>query len=497
MKKTFALLLCLVLLLALLPGTARAEQGSALPEDTQEKIDEYVLREMARGKIPGLSIAIVHGDQLIYSAGYGSASDGGAAVTADTPFVLGSISKAFTALAIRQLANEGKIDYSAPVTRYIPWFRTSDAVESDRITILDLVNHTSGFSTVSGGGRYLGDTYSLETLVRRLDKVALNRPVGSSEEYSNLNYLVLGLVVEMVSGMPYADYIQTNIFDPLGMTQSYTTERTALSGGLAAGHRIVFGFPVETHIPFPDGNLAHGFLISSANDMATFMRLYLNNGYYGDASIIPGNELARPADPLAPRASGNPFYDVYWKPADVMLGYYGHGGATVNYRTDFIINQETRYGVVVLSNVMGDFFDPVVDAASISAGITRLLAGRVIPKATPIGVNNAGIILIAVSAAVLLFALLRLVWTRRFLAGIRAGGWRRGVKLGLMILFDLLAPIGLIVMVYVSFESTLDYAMQALPDQMLPLYLVILVLLITGIIKLSLLLREKKRTKTE
>ena len=66
-----------------------------------------------------------------------------------------------------------------------------------------------------------------------------------------------------------------------------------------------------------------------------------------------------------------------------------------------------------------------------------------------------------------------------------------------MILFDLLAPIGLIVMVYVSFESTLVYAMQALPDQMLPLYLVILVLLITGIIKLSLLLREKKRTKAE
>ncbi|MEZ4509353.1 MAG: serine hydrolase domain-containing protein, partial [Eubacteriales bacterium] len=154
MKKLLALISCFSLCLALLPLPARADETAALPEDTIQRIDAYVAREMARGKIPGLSIAIVHGDQIVYSAGYGTARDGGEAVTADTPLILGSISKAFTALAVRQLANQGKLYYNAKVIDYLPWFTTTDSSQSDQITVLDLVNHTSGFSTASGNGRY-------------------------------------------------------------------------------------------------------------------------------------------------------------------------------------------------------------------------------------------------------------------------------------------------------------------------------------------------------
>jgi CubicO group peptidase (beta-lactamase class C family) len=495
MKKVLALFLCLALCLAMLPVSARAEEGTALSQHTRERIDAYVAREMQRAHIPGLSIAIVRGDQVVYSAGYGLARDGGEAVTADTPFVLGSISKAFTALAIRQLVNEGKLDYAAKVTAYLPWFRTTDKAQSDQITILDLVNHTSGFSTASGGGRYLGDHYTQEEMVRMLSRVALNRPVGQSEEYSNLNYLVLGQVIETISGMPYADYIQQNIFTPLGMTRSYTNEPAAQADGLAAGHRYVLGLPLQTHIPFPDGNLAHGFLISSANDMAKFMLLYLNNGYYGDQSIIPANELPRPVDPLRPFAAGEPFYDVYWKPADIALGYYGHGGATVNYRTDFVVSQSSRYGVVVLSNVMGDYYTPVVDASTISAGITLLLAGRTIPEAGALAPSlNAWITMLA-GGAFVVFALLRLVFTRRFLAGVRKSGWRRGMRIGLMAVFDLLLPLSIIIVSPLLLQASLVYALQAIPDQAIPIVLGILLLLITGVLKLCLLLREHKRLK--
>ncbi len=494
MKKTLVLLLCLVLLFTLLPATARAEEGTPLLEDTQEKIDEYVQREMARGKIPGLSIAIVRGDQLVYSAGYGLARDGGEAVTADTPFILGSISKAFTALAVRQLVNQGKLQYNAKVIDYLPWFTTADKVQSDQITVLDLVNHTSGFSTASGNGRYMGDTYTQEELVRMMDNVVMDRPVGESEEYSNLNYLVLGQIIQTASGMPYADYIQTNIFDPLDMKHSFTNEPAAQADGLAEGHRIVYGYPLQTHIPFPDGNLAHGFLISSANDMAKFMSLYLTNGYYGNKSLVPINELMH-ADPLRPIAAGEPFYDVYWKPAAVALGYYGHGGATMNYRTDFVVSQSSRYGVIVLSNVMGDFFNPVVDASTISQGITLLLAGRVAPKAQPVGISSNGWSVLIAGGLFVLFALLRLAFTRRFLAGIRAGGWRRGLRIGLMILFDLLLPLTVIIGVPLHYRVSLIYALQALPEQAISLELGAALLLITGILKLSLLLRERKHSK--
>lgn len=495
MKKTLALFLCLALCFVLLPVSARAEETAELPEDTIERIDAYVQREMARGRIPGLSIAIVRGDQLVYSAGYGTARDGGEAVTADTPFILGSISKAFTALAVRQLVNTGKLQYNAKVIDYLPWFTTADKAQSDQITVLDLVNHTSGISTASGNGRYMGDTYTQEELVLMMDDVVLDRPVGASEEYSNLNYLVLGQLIEAVSGMPYADYIQTNIYDPLEMNHSYTSEPSAQTDGLAAGHRIVYGYPMQTHIPFPDGNLAHGFLISSANDMAKFMSLYLTNGYYGNKSLVPINVLM-PVDPLRPIAAGEPFYDVYWKPADVTLGYYGHGGATVNYRTDFIVSQSSRYGVVVLSNVMGDFYSPLVDASTISQGITLLLAGRVAPKAEPFAISPSGWTTILIGGALVLFALMRLLLTRRFLTGIRAGGPRRGVKLTLMILLDLMLPIAGFVVVQFVYVTSLFYALRAIPEQAAPILLSILLLLLTGVIKISLLIREKKNPKS-
>jgi CubicO group peptidase (beta-lactamase class C family) len=496
MKKTLALLVCLLLCVSLFPAAARAEEAeNAFPEGTRQKIDKYIQREMARGKIPGLSLAIVRGDKLLYSAGYGEAYDGGASVTADTPFTLGSIAKAFTALAIRQLVNEGKLDYSARVTRYIPWFTAADKAASDKITVLDLVNHTSGFSTASGNGRYLGDIYSLETLVRKLDAVPLNRPAGTGEEYSNLNYLLLGHLIEVVSGMSYADFIQANIFDPMGMQHSFTSEQAAMKDGLAAGHRIVFGIPIQTQIPFPTGNLAHGFLISSANDMAKFMRLYLNNGYLGEMSLIPDNELSRPQDPLAPLEAGVAFYDVYWKPANVTLGYYGHGGANVNYRTDFVVNQSTRYGVVVLTNVRSDFFAPAIDAASISAGITLLLAGRVIPNAQPIAISPAGWSLILVSVGMIAFSLLRLFRTRKFLPAVRTGGWRRTRKLLFLALFDLLLPLAAIVSIYTWMHSSILYGLQAIPEQTLPALIAIALLLTCGGIKLCQLARERKRTK--
>ncbi len=496
MKKSLALLVCLLLLLSLFPAAARAEEAEdALPVETRQKIDKYIQREMARGKIPGLALAIVRGDKLLYSAGYGEASDGGAAVTADTPFTLGSIAKAFTALAIRQLVNQGKLDYKDRVTQYIPWFATADKTQSDRMTVLDLVNHTSGFSTVSGNVRFLGDRYPLETLVRRLDTVVLNRPVGASEEYSNLNYLVLGYLVEVASGMPFADYVQQHIFDPLDMRHSFTSETAAMKDGLAAGHRIVFGIPIQTHIPFPTGNLAQGFLISSANDMANFVLLYLNNGFAEHQSMIPNNTLSCPLDPLAPLEADRPFYDVYWKPATVTLGYYGHGGANVNYRTDFVVNQSTRYGVVVLTNVRSDFFTPSIDAASISTGITLLLAGRVIPKAQSVAISPAGWSLILTSVGMIAFALFRLLRVRKFLPAVRAGGSRRTRKLVFLALFDLLLPLAAIVSVYTWMHSSFLYGLQAIPEQTLPPLIAIALLLTCGGIKLRQLIRERKQSK--
>lgn len=112
-------------------------------------IDACIEREMRRLKIPGVALAIVEGDQIVHRRGFGQARPGGEAPTPHTPLFIGSLTKSFTALAVMQLVEAGKVDLDAPVQRYLPWFRVADPQASARITVRHLLNQTSGLSTVA------------------------------------------------------------------------------------------------------------------------------------------------------------------------------------------------------------------------------------------------------------------------------------------------------------------------------------------------------------
>ena len=483
----------LALLLLLMPffNASRAEESAK--EAPYSRIDEYVEHEMRAGLIPGLSIAIVQGDQVLYQKGYGKASPSGASVTAQTPFMLGSVSKPLTALAVRQLVNAGKLAYDKKVTTYLPWFRTKDKAASDRITIRMLLEHTSGFSTASGGGAYRGHIYSMQELVEQLKNVELDRPVGTNMEYSNINYLVLGLVVQQVSGVSYESYIEQNIFVPLQMRHSYTSEQAALNDGLASGHRITFGIPLATHIPYPNGNVAHGFLISSAEDMAHYMICCLNNGYYNGVSVVPNNELSPAADPLAPFALADAYYTAYWEISRTPAGFYGHSGATVNYTSTYAVSQQTRYGVVVLANVAGEFYTPAVSPDTICAGIQTILSGGTPHLTERNGLTAGTWISFGTLAFALLVVTLRIAFFRRFRQAMESGGKRRSRAVASMILVDFLLPVALNLALWYMMGASLFYALIAIPEQAIPLGILCIGLIGTGLCKLVLLAGRKAR----
>ena len=127
----------------------------------------------------------------------------------------------------------------------------------------------------------------------------ITRPVGSKFEYSNLNFNILGLVVEAASGEAYVEYIQNHIFGPLEMHHSYTSKAVAQQNGLAMGHRYWFGHPLPApNLSIPVASLPSGQLICSAEDMAHYLIANLNGGRYGDAQILSDAgiaELHRPA----------------------------------------------------------------------------------------------------------------------------------------------------------------------------------------------------------
>src|SRR5438034_6655924 len=143
-------LACLLALLALsftvLPVAAAPQTGA--PDIAS--IDAYVSAQVQADHIPGVALGLVHNDQIVHLRGFGSADQSGRAVTPHTPFILASLSKSFTALAIMQLVEAGKVELDAPVQRYLPWFRVADEEASGAITVRHLLHHTSGLSTKPG-----------------------------------------------------------------------------------------------------------------------------------------------------------------------------------------------------------------------------------------------------------------------------------------------------------------------------------------------------------
>src|SRR6266487_95078 len=159
-------LACLLALIALfaLPFTMLSVSAAAHSNEPDiAKIDAYVSAQMQANHIPGVALGLVHNDQIVHLRGFGSADSTGRAVTPHTPFMIGSVSKSFTALAIMQLVEAGKVELDAPVQRYLPWFRVADPAASARITVRHLLYQTSGLppsrcTTVSPRSKRPGGT---------------------------------------------------------------------------------------------------------------------------------------------------------------------------------------------------------------------------------------------------------------------------------------------------------------------------------------------------
>jgi CubicO group peptidase (beta-lactamase class C family) len=361
-------------------------------------VDAYVEAQMKSLKIPGLELAIVQGDQVIYVKGYGQAHPDGSPVTPQTPFMIGSTTKSITALAVMQLVEAGKIELDAPVQTYIPWFRVADESASAQITVKHLLAQTSGFSGAAGHVELAASDTSeqaIENSVRALKDVTLVRAPGEAHEYSNLNYTVLGLVVQMVSGQSYESYVQENIFDPLEMSHSFTSLGEARQNGMSTGHVTLFGLPIARDVPFNRGNIAGGYLISSAEDLAHYLIAQLNEGHYGNVSVISPQGTNAMHQPLV--SAGTPGYSYgmgwYVSPVNGVAAIW-HDGDNANFSANLMMVPQAKLGIVVLNNANGTF---VAGAPNqIATGVQAILLGKQPkpyerPTAFPVLIGSTGI----------------------------------------------------------------------------------------------------------
>ncbi|MHB1413857.1 MAG: serine hydrolase domain-containing protein [Chloroflexota bacterium] len=361
---------------------AKPISGGASPDGSLAEVDAYVERQMARLSIPGATLAIVEGDQIVHLRGFGQARPGGEAPSPQTPFFIGSTTKSFTAVAVMQLVEAGKVDLDAPVQRYLPWFRVADPQASAQMTVRHLLNQTSGLPLLPGW-KLLADfddrPDATERQARALATLALTRPVGSAWEYSNLNYNLLGLIVEAASGKSYADYVRDHIFVPLEMSHSYSSHALAKRNGLAVGHQYWFTRPVAVpDIPVAHGSLPSGQLISCAEDMAHYLIAHLNGGRYGDQQILSAAgiaELHRGVAEAGEMGVDMGEYAMGWYTQDIgQTKASWHTGIVPGFFTFMAVLPEQKRGLGILCNGFHFMMTPTLTEAGVAA--TTLLAGE-------------------------------------------------------------------------------------------------------------------------
>jgi CubicO group peptidase (beta-lactamase class C family) len=232
-----------------------------------DQIDQFVQTQMTAARIPGLALVITQNGEVVYLKAFGS--DGrGAYLTPQTPMLLGSLSKSFTALAVMQLAEDGLVDLDAPISDYIPGFSNVDLQQSAQITVRHLLNQTSGMNDLG----YPASLTNFSTLAERVNslKTAVpNAEAGTIFQYFNPNYSVLGFLVEQVSGQPYGNYMQKRVFNPLSMQQASAYPSQVQN--LAQGHTLFLGAPRTLEQEMPLSEVSAGFIVVSAQDMGTYL----------------------------------------------------------------------------------------------------------------------------------------------------------------------------------------------------------------------------------
>ncbi len=351
---TVAAVLTLSLAVFGLPTNSGAQSPASDP-DVQGQIrlfSAWLEGQIAYRGLPGVVVGVVAGDELVWARGFGHADlDSDRHMERDTRFRMASHSKLFTATAIMQLREQGKLRLDDPVSDYLPWFSVQSAAPDDpAITIEHLLTHSSGLPREAGS--HWSD-WEFPTQAQLQNLIPERQAAFSPEvrwKYSNLAYSIAGMVIEAVSGETWAGYLQNHIFDPLGMSASSVDQDVP---ELATGYTRRMPDGSREVLPFVDarGMGSATGLTSTVEDMAKFVSAQFRTGARGGNRILGTSSLremhrVRMMENTWTRGQGIGF--AVSRVDDKL--YVGHGGGYPGHTTNTLIQLDSRVGVIVLTN---------------------------------------------------------------------------------------------------------------------------------------------------
>ncbi|MBI3970871.1 MAG: beta-lactamase family protein [Chloroflexi bacterium] len=261
------------------------------------QLEQYVEEQMRACRVPGLALAIVQGEEVVYARGFGvtSVEDGGVPVTPQTLFRIGSVTKALTGTAIMRLVEAGALELDRPIREYVPWFTLSDRAAAERVTLRMLLSHTSGLPhDYRLHGR--SDPAGLEAYVREVvSRYPLVAPPGKVYSYSDPGLDVAGYVAEVVAAKPFAHLMQEMVFAPLEMRRTTFDPLVAMTYPLAQVHDLLDDGTMCVQHRAHDNTSQYpcGLLFSTALDLANFALLHLHAGRFRDRQILSPASVAQ------------------------------------------------------------------------------------------------------------------------------------------------------------------------------------------------------------
>lgn len=348
MKKTIVFVLTIFILFS-----GFATQSYALSDSKSAAIQALLDDARRISGVPGMSISILADDEVFYfSSGYADLEKGLSA-SENTLYELASVSKAFTGLGIMLLEEQGLLSMTDPVQKYLPWFTLKyqgKPVDMQSLTLNNFLHHTSGLTNRHIKSIPQGNTPDmLQKTVEMLVDAELAFPPGEQYNYGTVNYDVLGLVIENVSRQSYEDFMREQVFQPLGLHQTYVYKEDAqATGQLAQGYRSSFFMTTPFKAPDYAGNKPAAYIISNTKDMARWMGIQMGivkdipeifhtvieKSHRGDMSVSAVNDM---------------YYAAGWSVnADQTI--IEHTGGNPNFRTQVTILLNERTAICLLSN---------------------------------------------------------------------------------------------------------------------------------------------------
>lgn len=328
-------------------------------------LDALFTKAVADWRVPGMAVAIIKGDDVVYAKGFGFRdAEKKLPVTENTLFPIGSATKAFTTFVLGQLADGGRLDFDKPVRTYLPELKLFDEVMTERITPRDLVTHRSG---LPGHDLlwYGNSPHTRADLLARLEHLPNNKDLRVAWQYNNLMFLVAGMVAERLTGKSWEENIRERILVPLGMKRSTLSNSDSQKDeDFALGYRLDLDSDTVERTDFRDITTMGpaGSINSSVTEMANWVKMNLAGGKFDGKRLIQGATLVQLQTPCM-SMGGGPVDSPEIMPIGYAMGWFvdvyrgkrrlHHGGNIDGFSAMVALLPREKIGVVVLTNMNG------------------------------------------------------------------------------------------------------------------------------------------------